>query len=124
MTRWSVNPEAAINNLQRQLDEIKLFQETGRVNGKTYQTCKVCGELVHKLSNDYSKQGYCSECWLEKKKVELKSLWSSLIGFKITDFEIEVSQYTTDDPRLAKLVLEKDGVEKVLKAEDIVHLII
>jgi len=124
MTKWSVNPRAAISNLQNQLNEIKQFQETGYVSGKTYQTCIVCNELVHKLSNEYSKLGYCSECWVEKKKVELKSLWSDLIGFKIVDFEIEVSQYTTDDPRLAKLMLEKDGVKKVLKAEDIVHLII
>lgn len=124
MTKWNINPKATIKTLQRQIDEIKKYQRTGHVNGKSYHDCKVCKDLVMKLSTDYSKQGYCSECWIDLKKTEIKERWSSLLGFKIIDFEIELTEFTTDSPRLGKVVLEKDGKRKVLEAEEIVHFIL
>ena len=124
MTKWSVDPKASIKTLQSQIAEMEQYQKTGHVDGKSYHDCKVCGELVMRLSNDYSKEGYCSECWVDLKKKEIKEKWSNLIGFNIVAFEIELSEFTTESPRLGKIVLEKDGVKKVLKAEEIVHLII
>ena len=123
MTKWSINPKETIKTFQREIAEIEKYQKTGHVNGKSYHDCKECGELVRRLSSDYSKQGYCSECWVDLKKAEIKEKWSNLIGFKIVDFEIEISEFTTKDPRLGKIVLEKDGEQKVLNAEEIVHFI-
>jgi len=124
MIKWSVNPKESIKTLQERIDEIKQYQETGHVDGKSFHDCKVCGELVRRLGNDYSQQGYCSECWIDLKKKEIKEKWADLIGFKIIAFEVELSEFTIESPRLGKLVLEKDGVMKVLNAEEIVHMIL
>lgn len=124
MTKWSINPKETIKTFQREIAEIEQYQKTGHINGKSYHDCKVCGELVRRLSNDYSKQGYCSECWVDLKKTEIRERWSSLIGFKIVDFEIELNEFTTDSPRLGKVVLEKDGEQKVLNAEEVVHFLL
>ena len=124
MTKWSISPETSVKTLQREIEEIIQYQNMGYVDGKSYHDCKVCGELVRRLGNDYSQQGYCSECWVDLKKAEIKEKWSTLLGFKIVDFEIELTEFTTDSPRLGKVVLEKDGEQKILEAEEVVHFIL
>ncbi len=124
MTKWEVNVKAAIGTLTAQINELKDLRDGKITVGKTYQQCKICKAIVHKVGNDYGQAGYCSECWKEKGEKEQKKTWEPLIGATLKSFEIELDDYSMDQPRLTKLVFEKDGKETVVRAEKIRHMIL
>ncbi len=124
MGKWEVNIESTIGTLTAQINELKDLRNEKITVGKTYHRCKVCNTIVHKVSNDYGKAGYCSECWKIKGEKELKGEWSELIGATLVYFDIELDDFSLTQPRLTRLVFEKDGKKTVIEAEEIQDMIL
>ncbi len=124
MGKWEVNVELTIGTLTGQIAELEKLRDGKITVGKTYQRYKDCGAIVHKVSNDYGKAGYCSECWKEKGEKKQKVTWEPLIGATLKSFKLELDDFSMMQPRLTELVFEKAGKETVIKAAEIIHMIL
>jgi len=105
---WELDARTERAEAANRTAELDRFIETGKLSGRYYYSCKICGRLCDRVVNEYSKHDLCPDCWEEREMEKRKREMEDLVGCRIADFRVE-KVFDQEKPVVSELTVEKDG---------------
>ena len=106
-----IDAKAEREEAAKRVDELDRFIETGKVSGRYYYSCILCGRLCERVMNEWSKHDLCRDCWEAKEIEKSKREMENLVGYRVADFKVEKA-FDQEKPVVSELTLKK-GDRKV-----------